>query len=107
MNNLIKRARESAESNILSLMAKNNIREIPVREIDGCESPAVTKDSNDEAMTLDFIEINLNGKLVFDASSCDENNTWTIDEMPTDALVAVAEFLAEHESVLSEIQENE
>ena len=105
MNKLLQQVRAQAESTILSIMARNDIRQIPIQEIDVCESPVMYNDPSDvnNTMTLDFIEFDNRGKLVFGASSCRENRTWNIDDVPTDALVEVAEYLKQHESALAEI----
>lgn len=74
-------------------------------DIDEGNSPIVNEDRYDENLTttLDRIEQDENGNLTFYHSSACSNGWLREDEMPTDALIDIAEFLEEHKEQIQEI----
>ena len=74
-------------------------------DIDEGNSPIVCEDRYDENLTttLDRIEQDENRNLIFYHSSAFDNGWLREDEMPTDALIDIAEFLEEHKEQIQEI----
>lgn len=74
-------------------------------DIDEGNSPIVNEDRYDENLTttLDRIEQDENRNLTFYHSSACNNGWLREDEIPTDALIDIAEFLEEHKEQIQEI----
>lgn len=106
MKNKIQEIREKLIAQINDWLDSHELDEVYAIDIDeGC-SPIIQEDSEDEnnTYTLDMIsrkkittragEFTI---LLFDGGSSHANYTWTEDEISTDALADIAEFLEEYE----------
>ena len=103
MNRKIVELRNEAIKSIKVSMGVLNCLEMV--DIDEGNSPIVCEDRYDENLTttLDRIVQEEDGRLTFYHSSSCSNGWLTEDEIPTDALVEIAEFLEEHKEQIQEI----
>jgi hypothetical protein len=103
MRTKVQEVRKEAIEKIKKLMGA--LTHLNMVDIDEGSSPIVCEDKFDSnfTTTLDSIEINPNGILVFYHSSSWENGWLEENDIPTDALLDVAEYLEDNKSIIEEI----
>lgn len=108
MNKKLNEVRDSMIREIKDIMSKYNVTRIDSCDIDYGGSPIVKADDFDDnnTLVLDAIRITEHG-LVFTASSCCVDTEYHEDNIPTDALCDIAEFLCDHEDELAELSEED
>ena len=104
MNLKLQKIKLELLQSILVIMNENHLDSLYISDIDmGC-SPIIQEDDFDEnnTYTLDKISLLPDNRISFDGSSSFANYTWVGENIPTDALVGILEFLKDH---LEEIKE--
>lgn len=103
----IQKIRKDACDKIKAILKKHNVEEVYASDICETCTPVIEKHPFDDnfTKTLDYISIEDNS-LLFEASDCEENAYYNEDEIDTDALVSVAQWLEEREDEL-DVQNNE
>ena len=109
MGSKLQKIRSESINAIRDILAENHLGSLRMYDLDAGCSPIVQEDTFDDndTYTLDEIRILNDGCIVFDASSCADNFTWTEDNISTDALVGIEEFLEEHIEEIKEYAETE
>lgn len=96
--------RQEAIDCIKKLMTKHRIQTVEAYDIDEGSSPIVDENGSDGNLTFTLDRVTLkDGSLEFEASNCCENHTWDEDDISTDALVGISEWLEENEKTLEEL----
>lgn len=103
----IQKIRKDACDKIKAILKKHNVEEVYASDICETCTPVIEKHPFDDnfTKTLDYISIEDNS-LLFEASDCEENACYNEDEIDTDALISVAQWLEEREDEL-DVQNNE
>lgn len=103
MRTKIQEIRNEAINNIKALMG--SLSRLYMTDIDEGSSPIVCENNYDYDLTttLDSIEQKENGQLTFYHSSSCSNGWLSENEIPTDALIDIAEFLEERKEQIQEI----
>ncbi len=100
----IQKIRQELFDEIIAVLKKHNLEELCIFDIDEGNSPILDEDylEADNTYTLDAIKVK-NGDLCFEGGSCFSNRTWTEDEISTDALIGIVDFLDEHAEEIEEL----
>ena len=109
MSSKLQQIRSESIKSILCILSDNHLWSLRISDIDmGC-SPILQEDVFDEnnTYTLDEIRLMPYGSIAFDGSNCSDNFTWTEDNISTDALIGIEEFLKEHIYDIKEYAETE
>jgi len=103
MRTKVQEIRNEAINNIKALMG--NLSRLYMLDIDEGSSPVVCENNYDADLTttLDSIEQKENGQLTFYHSSSYSNGWFSESEIPTDALLDIAEFLEERKEQIQDI----
>ena len=103
MRTKVQEIRNEAINNIKALMG--SLSRLYMTDIDEGSSPVVCENNYDEDLTttLDSIEQKENGQLTFYHSSSCSNGWLSESEIPTDALIDIAEFLEERKEQIQDI----
>jgi len=109
MNSKLQKIRSESINSILDILSENKLGSLHIYDIDAGCSPILQEDAFDDnnTYTLDEIRLMPNGSIVFDGSNCSDNFTWTEDNISTDALIGIEEFLEEHIYDIKEYAETE
>lgn len=108
MRKKLQQLRQEALAAIRALFARYNLEIIYASDLDAGSSPVVRVDPVDADLSFTLDRVSVYGNLVFiDASSCFDNLCLKDDEIGTDLLVDIVEWLEEHEDVLKESVEDD
>ena len=90
--------RAKAIQSILDFMASVHMTTLFASDINEGSSPIVQEDNTDDnnTMTLDSVSINEKGRLVFSASNCWTNADFNENNISTDALLNIANWIKEN-----------
>lgn len=101
IRNTIRRVRSLAAGRIKNLLKRHGLDAVSVSDLDVCCVPVIQSDPYDDnnSFTLDKIIVR-NGDLVFAVSSCCSEHEIKEDDIDTDALLYVLEWLEENEDDL-------
>ena len=106
MKTKIREIREKLIAEILDWLDSHELDEVYAIDIDEGSSPIIQEDIEDENNTYTLDKVSRKkittragefAILLFDGSSSHADYTWTEDEISTDALADIAEFLEEYE----------
>jgi hypothetical protein len=102
----LKVVRGQAHDAITEMLQSHGLDLVLASDIDPGSSPVVLEDPYDanDTFTLDAIRIE-DGRLEFDASNCSQNVTYTEDNIPTDAILDIADWLEENEDALRAVSD--
>ena len=102
----LKVVRGQAHDAITEMLQSHGLDLVLASDIDPGSSPVVLEHPNDanNTFTLDAVGI-VGSKLKFDASSCSQSAIYTEDDIPTDALLDIADWLEDNEDALRELSE--
>lgn len=102
--NTIAEVRCQAVQTIKDLMNKHGLDTVYASDIDKGSSLIVLEDTYDgnNSYTLDYIQLQPDGTLQFQSSSCSAERTDDEDSLPTDVLAGLADWLEANEDALGE-----
>ena len=105
-HNTQKSIRHDAIAKVKSILSENGLDELLISDIDEGNSPVVQWGNDDaDTYTLDEISLNTNGTILFNASSCWTSGVWDENDISTDALIDIVDFLEENEEIIKEYAE--
>ena len=94
MNSRLQDVRDSALDSIRMALRGNNIELIEAYDIDPGSSPIIQEDPFDDNNTYTLDRIILDGETIyFDGSNASQNCSWNDANIPTDALLDIADYL--------------
>ena len=102
--------RKSAVQEIESILKKHNLDTLYISDIDTGSAPIIYSDLagyDAASYILDKLYYDDSGNFKATISSCTEELDYTVDELPTDALYNILEYLEDHKDDLVEIDSTE
>lgn len=106
----VKGVRKRVSNKIRRILRSANLNMLTIADLDLDSSPIVQEDTMDEnnTFTLDHIIVNHDNTISIDASSAwADNLSLEEEEMSTDVLLAIADFLQEHEDDIKLLSKEE